>query len=85
MGIGRRSGVNILGGCVLHHIQKFRIEVGFSLKIVGYVSQLRRELIDDSTVGFLFQHAGVTGKASQSAWTLRTPQIAGCGGFDGNG
>jgi hypothetical protein len=60
------------------------MQVRLPLKIKNEVKQIPVQLIDDLFVQFQGDLSGVAGEFSQTGRTLGAPQVAGCGGFDGN-
>jgi hypothetical protein len=60
------------------------MQIRLPLKIKNEVKQIPVQLIDDFFVQFQGDLSGVTGEFPQTGRTFGAPQIAGCGGFNGN-
>jgi hypothetical protein len=67
---------------VFHHVQKFRVDVGFSLKVKDQKKQALMQFINGFSKKIGFQISRFAGKSPEAAGAFGTAQIAGSGGFD---
>lgn len=70
---------------IADHGKEFRVQVGFSLKIKSQIREILVDIIDGLPEEVLLQHTGWSGKGPETAGAFRAAQVAGGGGFEGNG
>ena len=84
MTVGGSDRIDTFLMSVSNHLEEFRIDIRFALKIKNEADQLLVHFINHLSEKILFHVSGLSGEGPEPTRTFRAPEIARRSGFNGN-